>query len=312
MSFSIANNNNAKCFDKKLFWCIIEHSMIKLYIVFALLYSVFNSFFDALKKKAVHKSSELSTLVIFTGVSFLCSLVWIPFGIGISGDKIWLFVLKGLLLTINWFVLLRVLKDADVSLVALTTVVSAVITFAVGIIGFGETATVIQYIGAGLTILGAVLINLTGKKENGKVNVKTIILLMISAIIGAVSAVIDKYTTQTLSAYQVQFWFLLFVFVFSCIFFAVECVKEKKFLIQKSDFKNYWIYIVGIALFLGDFFLFLSYTMTGSKMIIITTISKFKVVISVLIGILLYKEKNVVKKLLISLLVFAGILLVSL
>ena len=160
--------------------------------------------------------------------------------------------------------------------------------------------------------MGAVLINLTGKKENGKVNVKTIILLMISAIIGAVSAVIDKYTTQTLSAYQVQFWFLLFVFVFSCIFFAVECVKEKKFLIQKSDFKNYWIYIVGIALFLGDFFLFLSYTMTGSKMIIITTISKFKVVISVLIGILLYKEKNVVKKLLISLLVFAGILLVSL
>ena len=103
------------------------------------------------------------------------------------------------------------------------------------------------------------------------------------------NTVIDKYTTQTLSAYQVQFWFLLFVFVFSCIFFAVECVKEKKFLIQKYDFKNYWIYIVGIALFLGDFFLFLSYTMTGSKMIIITTISKFKFFISVLICILLYK-----------------------
>ena len=286
--------------------------MENLYIVFALLYAVFNGFFDALKKKSIQKSSELSTLVIFTGVSFLCSLVWIPFGVGISSDKIWLFVLKGLLLSINWFVLLRVLKDADVSIVSLTTIVSAVITFVVGIVGFGERASVIQYIGAGLVILGAILINLTNKKENGKINVKLIVLLMISAIIGAVSAVIDKFTTQTLSAYQVQFWFLLFVFAFSSIFFAIECVKNKKVLLKKSDFKNYWIYIVGIALFLGDFFLFLSYTMTGSKMIIITTLSKFKVVVAVFLGIFLFKEKNVLKKMLISLLVFAGVLLVSL
>ena len=286
--------------------------MENLYIVFALLYAVINGFFDALKKKSIQKSSELSTLVIFTGVSFLCSLVWIPFGVGISSDKIWLFVLKGLLLSINWFVLLRVLKDADVSIVSLTTIVSAVITFVVGIVGFGERASVIQYIGAGLVILGAILINLTNKKENGKINVKLIVLLMISAIIGAVSAVIDKFTTQTLSAYQVQFWFLLFVFVFSSIFFAIECVKNKKVLLKKTDFKNYWIYIVGIALFLGDFFLFLSYTMTGSKMIIITTLSKFKVVVAVFLGIFLFKEKNVLKKMLISLLVFAGVLLVSL
>lgn len=286
--------------------------MENLYIVFALLYAVFNGFFDALKKKSIQKSSELSTLVIFTGVSFLCSLIWIPFGIGISSDKIWLFVLKGLLLSINWFVILRVLKDADVSIVSLTTIVSAVITFVVGIVGFGERASVIQYIGAGLVIVGAILINLTNKKEDGKVNVKLIILLMISAIIGAVSAVIDKFTTQTLSAYQVQFWFLLFVFLFSCVFFAIECAKNKRFLLQKSDFKNYWIYIVGIALFLGDFFLFLSYTMTGSKMIIITTLSKFKVVVAVFLGIFLFKEKNVLKKILISLLVFVGVLMVSL
>lgn len=286
--------------------------MENLYIVFALLYAVFNGFFDVLKKKSIQKSSELSTLVIFTGVSFLCSLVWIPFDVGISSDKIWLFVLKGFLLTINWFVLLRILKDADVSIVSLTTVVSSVITFIVGIVGFGERASVIQYIGAGLVILGAILINLINKKENGKINVKLIILLLISAIIGAVSAVIDKFTTQTLSAYQVQFWFLLFVFLFSCIFFAIECAKNKRFLLQKSDFKNYWIYIVGIALFLGDFFLFLSYTMTGSKMIIITTLSKFKVVVAVLLGIFLFKEKSVLKKILISLLVFVGVLLVSL
>ena len=299
-------------FDKISSSIIIIRVMENLYIIFALLYAVFNAFFDALKKKAVKTSSELSTLVIFTGVSFLCSLIWIPFGVGISSDKIYLLMLKGFLLTINWFVLLRVLVDADVSIVSLTTVVSSVMTFAVGIFGFGERATIIQYVGAALIIFGAILINLTNKKEKGKVNAKVIILLLILAIIGSVCAIIDKYTTQTLSAFQVQFWFLLFTFAFSCIFFALECVKHKKFLLQKSDFKNYWIYIIGVALFLGDIFLFLSYTMTGSKMIIITSISKFKVVVSVLLGIFLFKEKSVLKKILISLLVFAGVLLISL
>ncbi len=286
--------------------------MENLYIIFALLYAVVNGFFDVSKKKAIQKSSELSTLVIFTGVSFLCSLIWIPFGIGISGDKIWLFVLKGLILTINWFVLLRVLTNTEISLVSLTTVISSVITFAVGIFGFGERASVFQYVGAALIIFGAILINLTNKKEKGEANLKLVILLILSAVISAVSAIIDKYTTQTLSAFQVQFWFLLFTFIFSCIFFAIECVKNKKCLISKSDFKNIWIYIVGIALFFGDIFLFLSYTMTGSKMIIITSISKLKVVIAVLLGICLFKEKNVLKKVLISLLVFAGVLMISL
>ena len=164
--------------------------MENLYIIFALLYAVVNGFFDVSKKKAIQKSSELATLVIFTGVSFLCSLVWIPFGIGISGDKIWLFILKGLILTINWFVLLRVLTNTEISLVSLTTVISSVITFAVGIFGFGERASVLQYVGAALIIFGAILINLTNKKEKGEANLKLVILLILSAIISAVSAII--------------------------------------------------------------------------------------------------------------------------
>ena len=193
----------------------------------------------------------------------------------------------------------------------MTTVISSVITFLVGIFGFGESASIIQYVGAGLIVIGAVLINFTNRKENGQVNTKLIILLLLSAVISSVSAIIDKYSTQTLSAFQVQFWFLLFTFVFSCMFFAVQCIKDKKVLIKKSDFKNIWIYIVGITLFLGDLFLFLAYKMTGSKMIIITSLSKFKVVVAVLLGIVLFKEKDVLKKILISLLVFMGVLLIS-
>lgn len=46
-------------------------------------------------------------------------------------------------------------------------------------------------------------------------------------------------------------------------------------------------------------------------MIIISVISKFKVVVTVLAGIIIFKEENVLKKILISLLVFVGVVLIS-
>ena len=96
------------------------------------------------------------------------------------------------------------------------------------------------------------------------------------------------------------------------MFFIIECVKQKKFLIEKHDLKNFWIYLVGLFLFLGDMFLFLSYKSPDSQMIIISVISKFKMVVSVLLGLIFFKEDNWLKKLLICFMIFAGILMVSL
>jgi len=47
-------------------------------------------------------------------------------------------------------------------------------------------------------------------------------------------------------------------------------------------------------------------------MITIAVISKLKTVVAVLVGMVVFKEKNFVKKLLLCLTIFAGILMVSL
>ena len=282
------------------------------YIIFVLLYATLIGFYNIFKKKATQTSNESVILVMFTFVCFLLSQIWIPFGVKIPLKFVWVFALKGFLLAFSWFCLLKVLKTADMSLVSLTTVLSTVITFLIGIFYFNETVTWIQIIGSVIIVAGAVMINLINKKETSKTNVKQLLMLLASTLITSISNVIDKTTTNHLQAHQVQFWFLLFVFIFSIMFFAVECVKNKKFLIQKSDLKNYWIYLVGLFLFCGDMFLFFSYRAVGSKMIIISVISKFKMVVSVLLGLVIFKEKNYLKKLLICLLIFAGILMVSL
>ena len=84
------------------------------------------------------------------------------------------------------------------------------------------------------------------------------------------------------------------------------------FLIQKSDMKSFWIYLVAITLFVGDLLLFLSYRMPNASLMVITVVSKLKTIVGVVAGVLVFKEKNFIAKVIISLICVAGILLVSL
>jgi drug/metabolite transporter (DMT)-like permease len=280
-------------------------------ILFTVLYAGLIGFYNIFKKLAVKKTNESAILVLFTSVSFILSLMWLPFDMKIPIKFILIFALKGLLLSVSWFIVLKVLKTADISIVTITNVLSAVLSFILGIIIFNEHAGLAQIIGSALIILGVALINLTNKNSSGQITFLQLLLLLISALITTSSNVIDKYTTTHLSSFQVQFWFLLFVCLFSWVFFTFECFKQKQFLIKKDDLKNVWIYLVGLFLFVGDFMLFKAYAVPNSKMITISILSKLKVVVSVFLGAMIFKEKNLIKKVLFSLIVILGAILIS-
>ena len=207
--------------------------------------------------------------------------------------------------------ILKILKHADLSLVIAMDMLSTVLTFICGITLFGESINPMQIVGSVLIVAGVALINLLNKKQNGKMNVGYILLLLLSALISTGCGVIDKYTTTHLTNFQVQFWFLLFVCLFSWVYFAIDCIRAKQFLIRKEDFKNYWIYPISLCLFLGDFMLFMAYKQPGSQMIIISMISKLKILVAIFAGIFVFKEKNVVKKILLTLLIVLGAIFVA-
>ena len=150
------------------------------------------------------------------------------------------------------------------------------------------------------------------KDKKSKIPLTHTALLILSACITTISNIIDKYTTIHLSTFQVQFWFLLFVCFFSWLFYAILRFKDNSLTITKNDLKNYWIYLIGIFLFIGDFWIFQAYKVPGSQMITISILSKLKIVVSILAGIIIFKEKNVIKKLILSILVVVGAILISL
>ena len=280
-------------------------------IFYVLLYALFIGFYNVFKKLALKKSGETTILVLFATIAFLLSLIWLPFGMAIPFEFVLILALKGFLLTLSWFLILKVLKTADLSIVTITNVLSAVLSFVLGIVVFNETADVWQFVGSVIIVVGVACINLTNRNSKGKITTIQLVLLLISALITTSSNIIDKYTTTYLTSYQVQFWFLLFVFVFSWIFFGFECLQNKKFLIEKSDFKNYWIYLVGIFLFVGDFMLFMAYKVPNSQMITISILSKLKIIITTTAGIFIFKEKNVWKKIVLALFVLLGTIFIS-
>ncbi len=280
-------------------------------IFYTLLYATLMGFYNIFRKLSVKKSEESTVLVLFTTVAFILSLIWIFFGVSIPVKFVLILALKGFLLASSWFLILKVLKTADVSIVVVTNVLSAVLSFILGIVIFKESAGVWQVIGSTLIILGVALINLSNRGSKGQVTLIQLLLLLVSALITTTSTLMDKYTTTYLNSYQIQFWYFLFVCLFSWVYFIIESIKAKRFLISKPSFKNFWIYLAGIVLFVGDFLLFQAYKVPNSKLITISVLSKMKVVVAVIFGSAIFKEKNILRKILLSLIVIAGAILIS-
>ena len=282
------------------------------YIIFILIYAVFGGLFDVGKKKAMLKSSTPAVMLMFTGTAFLISLVWIPFGVAIPADMLLMIMAKGLMFAFIYYFVMGILQRVDVSVVSLTTIISTVFSILFGMVIFDETITWIQIVGAVFVLAGAVAINFVNKTSKGKASLKDVYMLILYAVICAIGGVIDRKTSLVIEPHQMQFWYQVFFFLFSSIFFAFSCIKQKQFLIKKSDFGNWWIYLVGALLIAADFFLYISYSYPGSQMIVISLVSKFKVIIAVLLGIVLFKEQNYWKKIMLALMMFAGIILISL
>ena len=282
-------------------------------IILTLFYATFIGFYNIFKKLATMKSKESTILVIYTTTTFILTLLWLPFGLSIPASFIPIFALKGFLLATSWFLVLRVLKTADLSLVMITGVLSSVLSFILGITIFHETTNALQIIGSTIIVLGVAIINfINGNREKKETKLIHFVVLFLSALISSTSNVIDKYTTTHLTPFQTQFWFAMFVALFSWIYFGIECVKSKEFLIKKEDLKNWRIYPIGILLFIGDVILFFAYKVPGSKMITISILLQLKVVISIIVGAFIFKEEKLFTKISVSLFVIAGAILIAL
>ena len=102
-----------------------------------------------------------------------------------------------------------------------------------------------------------------------------------------------------------MFWFLFFLAI---SYWCIILFKNRKINLKKAK-GNYWILIAAICLIVGDRFLFKANEIPESKVSIMTLIKQFSAIEGIILGKIFFDERNIIKKLLCSLLIISGIVI---
>lgn len=308
--------------------------MLNMWILYASIYATIIGFFTVLKKKATEKTNTLFVLAFHSTLGFLL-LSWTAFfdALKISPQSILFLLIKSVIVAFMWIFELIALKKYYISSLQPISSIKVVIGFVAGIIIFSEPFVWWKCIGVAIIFVGLVMFNFYDAKhivkfESSKSNfenmnasnhdeqqlkrnrITAIILFLLSCILSETSAILDKFILTNVSPNQMQFWFMMFVSIILWICFFASCIKNKKMLVSKSDFKNFYIYLIACILIVADRFLFTSLSQPDVLVSGVSVIKQISIIVSVIFGGLWFKEPKLKNKLIFLAIILAGIIIV--
>lgn len=287
------------------------------WIFLILLYGIFKGLREALKKKAMETNSVLEVLFFYTFFAFLLT---IPFSNDIFSVSIKYHIailIKSFVIFVAWLCALNSIKRLPLSVYSVMDMGRMVFSILFGVILLNESISYLQIIGIILVITGITLVNIKKKKSTGEnTTFKVVPLMLISCILNALSGTLDKFLLSTspdrwlygddvLTASQMQFWYMLYLTLFYLIYILV---KQEKIEVKKT-LKCPWIYILSVLFIIADRALFIANSDPDSTIVVMTLIKQSSVLVSILLGRLIYKEKNILYRTLCALLIITGIVI---
>jgi len=146
-----------------------------------------------------------------------------------------------------------------------------------------------------------------GLPENCNMSVQNtaffVFLAFLSCILNAVSGLLDKILMKEMNSSQLQFWYTLFMVSFYAIYALITRAK-----ISRSVWKNVWIYLLAAGLIAMDKVLFIANGMAESQVTVMTLIKQSSVIVAILAGKFVFKEKDILHKVICAAIVVAGII----
>lgn len=276
------------------------------WILLVILVSFFISFSEVAKKKALKMNSTYEVLTGYTTISFLIILFFTKDAFSIDKAYLLIILFKSIIVALSWTLAFDALKELQLSIYGMLKISRILFTILLGLLVLGERISIPTVIGMIIVITGLVLVNTTTNVDHDKKSsLKVIVYFLISCFLSSVSAIIDKKILVDISSSQLQFWFYVFLTVY---FWILLLVKQKKIDFKKMKV-NYWILIIAAFVAASDRFLFVANENPSSKASIIVILKQLSVVISILLGKFIFKEKDTIKKLLYSFLIILGLII---
>ena len=283
-----------------------------MWIALSASYGLLKGIRDVIKKVALQKSSAIEVLFFYTLLSFVFVLPWTGDAIRIfdGGTKyLALIVVKSFVIYIAWICSFKAIENLPIGFYGLMDMSRVIITSVLSVLILGEAMSLNKLIGIVLVLDGLVMVNMTensGVSAGEGIRTKYIILVLVSCCMNSCSEIFDKWFMRPetgITTGQLQFWYLFFL---TAMYFIHILIKHIH-LNWRMLYKNYWIAILAVLFVIGDKCLFIA-NQTGS-VIPLTLIKQCAVIVTILGGRLVFRESNIIFKLLCAVIIICGILI---
>ncbi|GAB7256518.1 EamA family transporter [Polaribacter sp. OB-PA-B3] len=206
--------------------------------------------------------------------------------------------IKSMIMAASWVLAYQALKFLPITIVAPIRSAGPFFTFIGAILIYNEQPTFLQWIGFFLIIFSVILYSRVGKKEGiiFKKN-KWIFAIIGATFLGASSGLYDKFLIQSLmlNPQTLQFWFCFYTVLILLLILTITWFPYSE---KRKAFKfRYTIIGVGILLQAADYFYFKALQDPEALIMLLSAIKRSQLIIAVVIGGIIFKEKNKRKKL---------------
>lgn len=282
-----------------------------MWIALAAAYGLLKGIRDVMKKVALKKSSTVEVLFFYTLLSFVFVLPWTGEAMSIFNGGIHylaLIAVKSLVIYIAWICSFKAIEKLPIGFYGLMDMSRVIITSVLSVTLLGEMMSVSKAIGMVLVLDGLIILNVSKNSPAAggeDIKAKYIILVLISCCMNSCSEIFDKWFMRPetgITSGQLQFWYLFFL----CVFYVIHIIVKKIHIDFRNIYKNYWVIVLAVLFVIGDKCLFIA-NRTGS-VIPLTLLKQCAVIVTILGGKIVFKEKNTIFKLLCAVVVICGIL----
>lgn len=279
-----------------------------MWVLLAFLSAALLGCYDFFKKISLKDNSVIAVLLLNTIFS---TLLFSPFALlsatGTIDEGLFyvpsaslnthlLLLLKALIVLSSWICGYIGIKHLPITIVSPIQSTRPVLVLLGALFLFGESLNLYQWAGVLIAILSVFLLSRSGKREGiDFVNNRWVAFVAMAALLGAASALYDKYLMRSLEPLLVQFWFNLY----QCVLMAVLFVAMNLFSQQQRQRRFRWRWSIPlISLFLGvaDFCYFSSLAYDDALIAVVSMIRRGSVVVSFAFGACVLHEKNLKSK----------------
>lgn len=291
-----------------------------MWLALAFLSAALLGLYDVSKKQALRDNAVIPVLFLNTIFS---SLIFLPFVVlsattplldgtllyvPVCGWEVHRYILvKSFIVLGSWIFGYFGMKHLPITIVGPINATRPVMVLLGALLLFGERLNTWQWGGVLLAMVSFMLLSRSGRREGIRFSHnRWIYFVILSSLLGAVSALYDKFLMQRFDSMMVQAWFTLYQSLIMGLVMLLLWYPRRH---HTTPFRWSWaIPLISIFLSLADFAYFTALAQEGSLIAIVSMVRRSSVVVSFLCGALLFREKNLKSKAADLILVILGML----